>query len=248
MQLHICGCWAPYPAVSGACSAYLIEIEEKKILLDCGHGSFSKMQEKIEFRQLDLAVISHFHPDHYMDLPCLRHAIAGAIRLGKRKDKLPTIIPDSPKDVVSTVERMDDGLEITHKVSPEGIETDLGSVKLEMRKLNHPMPSYGIALTSNNKKIVYSGDTGESQELVLLAQGSDLLICEASLLERDGEYGKKTGHLTAKGAARIAKAAGVKRLVITHLWPEYDLNELLQEAKELFPETILAQVGLTIDV
>ena len=72
MKMTILGCYGPYPAAGGACSGYLVQEAGCTILLDCGNGVLSRMQEHIDFLQLDAALISHLHADHLSDLMILR--------------------------------------------------------------------------------------------------------------------------------------------------------------------------------
>lgn len=74
-----------------------------------------------------------------------------------------------------------------------------------------------------------------------LAEGADMLICESTYIEADLQRAKDNGHLTAKQAARIAKEAGVKQLVLTHFSRRYDRNApFLEEAREVFDGEIVA--------
>jgi ribonuclease Z len=99
----------------------------------------------------------------------------------------------------------------------------------------------------NGRKLVYAGDTGETPRAVELAQDADLLIHEATYLSADAELALRGAHSTAALAARVAKEAGVKTLVLTHISPRYDtdagsrLPELLAEAQAIFPNTYLAR-------
>ena len=96
MKLSILGCNSPYPAIDGACSGYLIEDNDTSVLIDCGHSVFSKLIKKIDIANLDAIIITHFHPDHYVDLYAIRHLI----KLSGIKDKLISLfIPTEPKEM-----------------------------------------------------------------------------------------------------------------------------------------------------
>jgi ribonuclease Z len=90
--------------------------------------------------------------------------------------------------------------------------------------------------------LVYSGDTRHSQSVVRLAEGADLLIHEATLSSELAERAEEEGHSTAEVAARVAKEARVKKLVLTHVSARYpDARVLEEEAKRIFPKVEVAQ-------
>jgi ribonuclease Z len=104
------------------------------------------------------------------------------------------------------------------------------------------------------RKIVFSGDTSFAPDLIPLAEGADVLIHEATYAEADRPLADRAAHSTAQTAAEIARAAGVGSLVLTHLSSRYDaeggarLDELLAEARTVFPETRLAHDLLRVVV
>ena len=120
--------------------------------------------------------------------------------------------------------RLDDGREVT-------AETIVGA----------PRPG---------RKLVYSGDTRPCAATIEAAAGADLLVHEATFGEEEKDRARETAHATAREAAEVARMAGVKRLVLTHLSARYsrDPATLLDEARGVFAETVVAKDGLEVEV
>ena len=97
---------------------------------------------------------------------------------------------------------------------------------------------------------MYAGDTRPSVSVVDASRGADLLIHEATFGDEERARAAETGHSTARQAADIARQAGVRRLILTHISARYsrEAPELLAEAREVFPETVIARDGLAVDV
>jgi ribonuclease Z len=100
------------------------------------------------------------------------------------------------------------------------------------------------------RKLVYPGDTRPSPRVIEMAHGADLFIHEATFTEDERERAHETGHSTARQAAEMARMANVRKLVLTHISARYtrEAPEVLEEAKAVFPETIIAKDGMTVDV
>jgi ribonuclease Z len=99
------------------------------------------------------------------------------------------------------------------------------------------------------RSYAYCSDTAYNASLIPLLEGVDLLYHEATFAESELARARETFHSTARQAAEIAKKAGVKRLMIGHFSARYDDEApLLREAREIFPNTILANEGLRVNV
>jgi len=90
-------------------------------------------------------------------------------------------------------------------------------------------------------RLVHVGDCGETQSLVPVVQGADTLVIESTYLEVEADLAHEFGHLTASMAANLAREAGVKKLVLTHLSRRYREREVLEEAQKIFPNTSVAR-------
>jgi ribonuclease Z len=111
-------------------------------------------------------------------------------------------------------------------------------------------PADLVGAPRDGRRLVYTGDTRPHLAVIQASGAADLLIHEATFGGDELERAKETGHSTAAEAARVALDAGARRLVLTHISSRYhrDASELLAEAKAVFPETIIARDGMTVEV
>lgn len=248
LKVTVLGCWAPYPRPGGACSGYLVQQGETSVLVDIGHGVMSKLGWFVDFRHLTAVVITHFHPDHFADIFALRHAIAGSLRDGSRGCFLEVFFPSEPQLEAFRVASFSDSFRPRFLDElPEGW-VGVGDINISFYRVPHKIPSYAVGLETEGIRIVYSGDTSWCRELVEFASGSELFICEASLLEEDRAI-LPEDHLTAREAGILGRQAGVKRLLLTHFWPEYNLRALAEQAGEGYGRGVeLAQEGERYEV
>ena len=90
-------------------------------------------------------------------------------------------------------------------------------------------------------RLAYIGDVGHVDNLVDIVKDVDCLVIEATYLEEERDMARQFAHLTARQAAELAKKAGVKQLVLTHISRRYRDKDVLQEAQAIFPNTIVAR-------
>ncbi len=122
---------------------------------------------------------------------------------------------------------------------------EIGPFRVSTDHVNHPVETFGFRVEHDGWRLAYSADTGKSDALVRLADGADLLLCEASFL--DGQDTAPDLHLTARQAAEHAARAGVGQLVLTHLVPWNDRDRTLAEASAAYRGPLsLASSGLVL--
>ena len=121
---------------------------------------------------------------------------------------------------------------------------NIGNLKIEFANVIHPMETYAVKISDGESVFVYTSDTSYASKdtIVAFAKNADILLSEASLLVSDG-FPEINSHLTARQAATIAREADVKKLIITHFWPEKSPQQFVDEAKELFDNTFAAEEG-----
>ncbi|MBX6333222.1 MAG: ribonuclease Z [Gemmatimonadaceae bacterium] len=111
-------------------------------------------------------------------------------------------------------------------------------------------PSVLVGPPRPGRKVVLTGDTRPTQTTVDAARGADVLVHEATFADEEQERAAETGHSTGREAAEVARAAGVRRLVLTHFSARYsrDTSDLVREARAVFEETIAARDGMVMDI
>ena len=89
--------------------------------------------------------------------------------------------------------------------------------------------------------LAHVGDAGRTENLVDPVRGADMLVIEATYLQPESDMARRFGHLTAAQAARLARDAGVHRLALTHVSRRYHESQIVEEARSVFPETVVAR-------
>ncbi len=121
----------------------------------------------------------------------------------------------------------------------------LVSVQIKSAPSGHTNESVAYRIQAGRNSLVYSGDAGNRGELIKLAEGADILICECSF----PEGWETTDHLNAETAGRIAHLAGVKKLVITHRYPPALSADLAKQISKYYTgELLLATDGLFLSI
>jgi ribonuclease Z len=100
-------------------------------------------------------------------------------------------------------------------------------------------PDEVLGAARPGRKLVLTGDTAPSGEVVAAALGADLLVHEATFCEDEAERARETEHSTALEAAGVARDAGVRLLALTHLSSRYGGGDVEREARTVFPDTVV---------
>ena len=235
MKLTVLGNWSPYPVPGESCSGYLLEVDDKKILLECGNGVVSRLHNYSFTWELDLAIVTHLHPDHSGDLPLLRSAVNVGMLYNYCHAKLPVYITEKPAERFEHMRSFADGLDFRYIDDLEGSglirKTKLHDIDISFMPVEHSIPAFAVSIEKDGKKLVYTSDTEYMTALEDFAHKANLLLCEATVMEKNKTYAEGR-HLTTKQAGELAKRAEVKQLVATHFFPEYDSAAIREEIKE----------------
>lgn len=252
MKLTVLGCSGSMPGPDSPASGYLLEAEGYRLVLDLGHGAFGALQRYVDPAEVDAIVVSHLHADHCIDLTAYIVALrygASQYRLSGPAGRIALIGPAGTRD---RLEAAYDPLarklglhELFGFATPVGGE--LGPFAVSFARVNHPVPTTAVRFTHGDRTLVYSADTGESDALVTLADGADVLLCEASF-GPDDTYIPGL-HLTGKQAGEHADRAGVERLIVTHVPPWGSRQDAADEAATAFAGPVeIAQPGAQYEI
>jgi ribonuclease BN (tRNA processing enzyme) len=238
VKLTVLGCSGSMPGPDSPASAYLVEHDGYRVVLDLGNGSFGPLQRYVAPHEIDAIILSHLHADHCLDMTSL----FVALRYGPHPPvgRIPVIGPPGTRDRIETAyDPLARKLRL-HDLFDFGVPHPcaLGPFEVSFAEVNHPVPAFAIRLTTGDRTLVYSGDTGESDPLVTLATGADVFLCEATF--RPGDTYIPNLHLSGRQAGEHAARAGVGRLIVTHVPPWGSREVAMAEAAKTFDGTIEA--------
>ena len=248
MRLTVLGCSGSVPGPAAPASSYLLEHGGFRLLLDLGSGAFGALQRHLDPAEVDAVVLSHLHPDHCFDMaPMIVHRrYASAARL----PRIPVLGPSGTQDRLATAydpqarDRLWDLFEFAAVTSGE---RELGPFRLRFARVSHPVPTHAVRVTAGGRALAYSADTGPDDALVTMAEGADVLLCEASF--DDGAANPPNLHLTGREAGEHATRAGVGRLLVTHVPPWVDAARTAEAATAAFGgPTDLVAAGQAYDL
>jgi ribonuclease BN (tRNA processing enzyme) len=227
LSLTILGCSGSYPGPGRAASGYLVQTDAVNLWLDAGVGTFAELQQHIEPSDIDAIVLTHAHVDHWLDIAPAHTALAHFF------DR--TGVP-----VYATARTRELALPITGGAGDDtydwttidaSSQLQIGDVAVRFAQTDHPPETLAVRLDCEGRTLVYSADTGSAWSLTSLGDGIDLALVEAGLPpEREDEF----QHLTGRQAGAMARAAGVARLVVTHVAPGSDPEQQRRDAEAAF--------------
>ncbi|HEY5397910.1 MAG TPA: MBL fold metallo-hydrolase [Trebonia sp.] len=239
-----CGAW---PTADQACSGYLVEHAGFRLVLDPGYATLPQLLKYAAAEQVDAVLITHGHPDHCADLnPLLRaralgaapppalpvHTLPGAVD--------PVLALDNPRMLADAYELR----EFT-----AGRRFEVGPFQVDTWALPHWVPNAGMRLTAGGRVLAYTGDTGPSPDIAVMARDADVLLAEATFPDHELPAGDAPYLSTARQAGEHAARADAGRLVLTHLWPGTDPSAAHTAARRAYSADVdIATPGMIIEL
>jgi ribonuclease BN (tRNA processing enzyme) len=234
--------WTRRPGHASSC--YLVEHDGHAIVLDFGQGAFAELSRYRQPADVEAVLVSHLHPDHFVDLVPARHYL-------KYEATNPVGVEiHGPAELSDRL----DGLFAQHDflsgIRVESLAPGLRSVagfNVEAARVTHIPDAFAFRVSpAVGPGLVYSGDCGVADDLAPLIRPGDVVLCEAAY--GAGPQGDPI-HLNSAAAAGVAARAGAARLVLTHLLDRSDHHAAINAAAPIFgPEVTVAEPGLTVEV
>lgn len=235
MKLTVLGNCGGAPTKHNACSSFLIQTETTNILFDCGPGTLDKLPEYLRLDELDAIIISHFHPDHYSDLLCVKRTFELCGELFGWKP-LTIFCPTPTRSIRQVITTAHIHYEYYDRVEKP---IEFRDLLLDFSEVEHDdlIQSFmcSVQEKESKAKITFSGDIGGySEENLTFLKDADCLICDCFVPE---EYqDEECKHLSPTGAIRFSEKAEIPMLILTHFNTFIPFSEYVTEMENAKPK------------
>ncbi len=237
LSLTVLGCDGSWVGPGGAGSSYLVRTAETVLVLDCGPGSFARLQLETEPAAVTAVLLSHHHPDHWTDL----FSLAAHARLVLEREIDVYVPADLPER--TGLARMESLR--WHPVTG-GDVVAVGDTTCSFRRTEHAAETLAVRVESGGRALGYSADSGPGWSLSELGRDLDLALCEGTYTS---DHEGTLDHMSGRQAGAQARRAGAGRLMVTHRWPTVAASALESEAAAAFGGPVeQAVMGRTVVV
>jgi ribonuclease BN (tRNA processing enzyme) len=242
LRIGVLGSSGSYAGPGNACSGYLVTAHGYRVWIDCGPGTLAAVQEHVDLTRLDALVISHSHPDHWLELPVLRNAL----RYILFRDGLEVYTTTEVQAFFRAVTSDADDHTFVFRTIRDGSTFEVGEMAFMCSETDHPVETMAIRVEAAGRSLAYSADTGPQWSFKRFDAPIDLAVCEGTLLAH--QEGLGVPHLSSREAGDRAGEVGAKRLVVTHLVPGADQTAHRREAEHAFGRPVeIARPGAWFD-
>ncbi len=254
MRLTVLGSGTSVPHPRRSASAHWVEAEGGTLLLDCSGPAVHRMAEEgCDWASLDAVWVSHFHLDHVGGLAPFLFGTKHAPQTRERRKPLSVYGPRGTRKLLQSFDDAN-GYGLFEQPFPVEVREVAPRAEFELlpglraATLSTPHTSESLALRVEGRggtSLVYTSDTGFTEALAGFARAADLFLLECSFFR---EKPVKL-HLELEEAMRLARLSGARRVLLAHLYPEWDGVDLAAEARRLWDgETLEARDGLRLNI
>ncbi len=229
MRLTVLGSSASYAGAGQACAGHLVESGDTALLLDCGNGTLANLGQVLDPLRLSAVFVSHSHPDHFLDL----YALQALLRYAPDGPAAPLdlFVPAGLFERMACLLSERGAAELAAAFRPHvhapGVPVRVGDLTVEPREVDHTAGSFAFRVDNGTATLCYTADTAFGPKIREAAKGADLLLAEATL---PPAYAGAAPHMTAAEAGELACEAGAATLVLTHVWPTNDREQMAAQA------------------
>ncbi|MHB8586040.1 MAG: MBL fold metallo-hydrolase [Thermoplasmatota archaeon] len=240
MQVTVCGNARRYLAPFSEGSAYVVDTGHERIVVDAGQGTLARIAAALEEGPPpDAVVLSHFHFDHSSD-------IVGLVKVLRRGT--PLFVPPMGRDFLDHLAaayhfRGTFDLPGALVEARAGTPYALGATTLRFAPTEHSCPGVAVACEAGGKRIVLASDSAPCPTVRELAADADLLVCHTLLPTADPNSHHVRVHATGRTAGALARDAGVKDLLLSHLFHQSDPTAVAAVAAGAFGAVTIAETG-----
>ena len=227
LSLTVLGCDGSHQGAGGAASGYLVRswASGTALWVDAGPGTFGNLQRFTDPMALTAIVLTHEHVDHFGDV----EGFITAARWVYGFTRAPVPVYAAP-GIRARVDQDIEGILDWREVG-DGDGADVGDLRLSFSRTDHPPVTLAVRVEGASGALGYSADSGPGWSFATLGPDLDLALCEATYtVEHEGT----AGHMSGRQAGSNARAAGARRLVVTHRWPTIPAAAVVAEATEAF--------------
>ncbi len=247
MKYVVLGSSASVPTRRRHCSSARLSCDSENALVDCGPRTARQLHRFGQaLERISLVWLSHLHGDHCWGLPTVirrLERIGGehTLRIYANHSTI-----DRVKTMLKALLKLKQLRSTTVKphVAEHGIFHQTKWFTWRTFPLMHRVPTHGLIVQERQprgRKIVYVSDTMMFDGLIEACDHADLIVCESTAQARYAKLVRSFKHMTATQAAQLARRSKARRLVLTHISHLARASAIEREAREIFPNTVVAE-------